>query len=336
MQILCHNLDLRRHVPALDCSNHLQPPCPGCVCSAGDEGHRHAAGSQRETRQGGCKGRAAQAAVLTCSSAGACLGPLALLPGTTLLPERSWPRSSDLSKPGPPRERCWCRDAVCARACAQGCVRVCKAGDRAQRCHSLARGKEFLPRAAYHLGKLCFPADPPAWRSMSYRELCYKQPGTPADRRLPRGSANAQAPPSPRLCSKQDPARLPMGMAPGSSSGLCSARAWPQRPPLPPGASGCFARAASPRLTWPLLPAPALRPWTRDSPSPLRAGCLCYSRARGEALPAPRFGHPSEAAEVLGSENPFFSDKLQIQRHRTRDLWTQQYLCTPAKLHKQG
>lgn len=50
----------------------------------------------------------------------------------------------------------------------------------------------------------------------------------------------------------------------------------------------------------------------------------------------PQFGHPGEVAEVLSSETPFFSDKMQIQTHRTRDLWTQQYLCTLAKLHKQG
>lgn len=50
----------------------------------------------------------------------------------------------------------------------------------------------------------------------------------------------------------------------------------------------------------------------------------------------PRFGHPRKAAEVLSSEPPFFSDQMQIQTRRTRDLWTQQYLCTLAKLHKQG
>ena len=91
MQSLCPNLDLRSHVPALDCSSHLQPPRPGCVCSAGDEGRRHATGTQRETRHSGCKGRAVQAAVLTCYSAHACAGPLALLPSTAFLPENSWP-----------------------------------------------------------------------------------------------------------------------------------------------------------------------------------------------------------------------------------------------------
>lgn len=93
-------------------------------------------------------------------------------------------------------------------------------------------------------------------------------------------------------------------------------------------------RASLGRATQPLSPAPSssaasLGLWTFDPRCALTASDAANLRER-------LYLHPSEVAEALSSETPFFSGKMQIHAHRTRDLWTQQYLCTPPHLHKQG
>lgn len=261
MQTLCPNLDVLSCVPVLDRSSRLQPPRPSCVCSAEAEGHRHATSTQRDPAwQSGASG-CTDLLLRTRLHGAPCSAPQHRFPPRELLATKlqtlqaASPRGT-LPAPG--------RGAH--RVCAQGCVRVCKAGERAQRRHSLAQGKEFLPRAAYHLGNLRFPAEPPARRSMSYPELCYKQPGTPADRRLPRGSTNAQAPPSPWLCGKQDPVGLPRGTASAELSASVAVLAT-----APSCCELLLCMSSLPRTHLSLLPAPVLCP--RDLLSSLCTGC---------------------------------------------------------------
>ncbi|XP_027634510.1 uncharacterized protein LOC114010563 [Falco peregrinus] len=309
-------MSLHRTAPAT--CNHRPP---GCVCSAGDEGRRHATGTQQEIQHGGCKGRAAQAAVLTCSSTRACVGPLALLPSTAFLLENSWPQSSSLSKPGPPRERCRRRDTARSRACAQVCVRVCKAGERAQRHHSLAQEKEFLPRAAYHLGNLRFPAE----RSMSYPELSCKQPGTLAGCWLPRGSMNAQAPPSPGPCG-QGQQGCPWARCQGAAQGS----AQPERDCS--GRSSFPLQAAAALHEQPLSdsPVPCAQPWccvlgAHDLPSSRYTDCLCYSKAPGRG-----FTCPTARASRGGGRGSALKHPPSLTECKYRH--TEQEICGPSSI----
>lgn len=142
---------------------------------------------------------------------------------------------------------------------------------RPQRRHSLARGKEFLPRQAYHLGNLRFPAEPPERRSA--RQQGAASPGEASLGNKRRGGHHVWA--------------LSL-----------STRVHP----VP-----CHHRSL-PALTCPLLGRRVLE--AGDFPS---------------SLPGDRLGSPGSS---LGTR--CFSDKLRVQTHRIRDLWTQQYLCAWA------
>lgn len=122
----------------------------------------------------------------------------------------------------------------------------------------------------------------------------------------------------PRLCYQQDTAGSRNSQAPkqfqgGSPRARCG---HPSRGALP-----FQAGAASPGLTSVLFAAPAPRPW-----------------GWGPSVLAVRRQNPGRGipAGNSGSEPPFLPAKMQIQAHRTRDLWTQQYLCIPAKVRGRG
>lgn len=69
---------------------------------------------------------------------------------------------------------------------------------------------------------------------------------------------------------------------------------------------------------------------TRGSAIPGRSH-LCPARL---VTPKSREGHSLREFQLRTL--PFFPAEMQIQASRTRDLWTQQYLCIPAKVRGTG